>query len=380
MPKAITSHRITFFSQSLQRTGSEVVLFNLLTYANPDWDITLVSLYPGELAPLLPQSIKQVVLYPKKLRTTFTSRLVHYLKREFVTPLILRRYVKSVWYINTISLPAILLYAEKLKVRCILHTYELEQMYTHFSEEQIKRIVEYPELVIANAAITTALLRKYGRKTEIEVFYPTMNTQIMKRDHSRYLIKRKELGIGENQFLWIMSGTRDANKNPLLFIELAGLVLKTHKQARFMWIGGEGEPKLEASCKAKMEELKLGEAILWPGHVGADYLDYFNCADGFVLTSRIESFSLVTLEALLMGLPVVANDCGGVAEILVGKFGSLIGGEERAEHMAVEMCRYMDKIVVNDPEKQRARALEFDIKAVADPWNNVVQNFLDQPK
>jgi len=128
----------------------------------------------------------------------------------------------------------------------------------------------------------------------------------------------------------------------------------------------------------KVAEAGLEKSIIWTGHVANEYKAYFNCADGFILTSKIESFSLVTLEALLLGVPVVANDCGGVAEILQGKYGSLIGGDNRAMDLAKEMEKYMDKTLQNDPEKQRERAETFDIKNTAPSWNRILEKFFDR--
>ncbi len=335
-------------------------------------------MFPGELDELLPKSVKQIFLFRSKPTRNFFSRIEHFIRRKYLIPSLLRKLSSSVWYINTIALDSILLAAEQLHVTCILHTYELEQMYAHLSPEKIKRIIEYPELIISNAEITTALLKSYGRKKDIVNFYPTLDTSLIKRDVTAYQQKRTELGIEKEEFLWVMSGTIDSNKDPLLFIEIASILKGKCKQARFMWIGGGKDEKLKELCMRKVAEAGLEKSIIWTGHVAKEYKAYFNCADGFVLTSKIESFSLVTLEALLLGVPVVANDCGGVAEILQGTYGSLVGGDNRAMDLTSEMEKYMDKTLLNDPLKQRQRAETFDIKNTAPSWNRILEKFFDQ--
>ena len=38
------------------------------------------------------------------------------------------------------------------------------------------------------------------------------------------------------------------------------------------------------------KENNLTEKIIWTGNLGDEYLNYFNCADGFMLCSKKESF------------------------------------------------------------------------------------------
>ena len=67
-----------------------------------------------------------------------------------------------------------------------------------------------------------------------------------------------------------------------------------------------------------------------------------------VLTSKAEGFSLTTLEAQQMGLPVVAFDCPyGPSDIVIdGETGYLIpltvnGSEQEADKMFVEKLTYL---------------------------------------
>jgi len=163
-------------------------------------------MFPGELDEMLPKSVKQMFLYRNKPTRNFFNRIEHFVQRKYIVPSLLRKLSDSTWYINTIALDSILLAAEQLHVTCILHTYELEQMYAHLSPEKIRRIIEYPELIISNAEITTALLKTYGRKKDIANFYPTIDTRMIQRDVSAYQQKRTELGIEQGEFLWVMTG------------------------------------------------------------------------------------------------------------------------------------------------------------------------------
>lgn len=83
-------------------------------------------------------------------------------------------------------------------------------------------------------------------------------------------------------------------------------------------------------------------------HNTSDVVGAYTAGSIFVLTSKAEGFSLTTLEAQQMGLPVVAFDCPyGPSDIVIdGETGYLIpltvnGSEQEADRMFVEKLTYL---------------------------------------
>lgn len=59
---------------------------------------------------------------------------------------------------------------------------------------------------------------------------------------------------------------------------------------------------------------------------------FYNAVDVFVLASHSETYGMVTIEAMLSGLPILATHAGGTSEILdYGKFGSLYEYENQED-------------------------------------------------
>ncbi|NEQ41002.1 MAG: glycosyltransferase [Okeania sp. SIO3I5] len=94
------------------------------------------------------------------------------------------------------------------------------------------------------------------------------------------------------------------------------------RPAKLMMLGsGRDEKKL----KALVKELNIEEYVAWEGFVSNPFA-YMKQAAVFVLSSLWEGLPTILIEALAVGIPVVATDCpSGPSEILAnGKYGELV--------------------------------------------------------
>ncbi len=359
----------------MQRTGSELVLFNLLPYLDKSIDLQVISKYKGELYNNLPATVKKDFLFyflPKNR----VQKLIHRFQRKGIISNKLPRQKNSVWYLNTILSPDILEAAENNKIDVILHVHELEHMFRLLSESQIQRLIRYPGLIIANSNASKKILMKLGRQENIEICYPPVDTAAVIKDTTVRNAYRKKMGISQKSFVWTMCGTLDENKNPFLFIDIARQVISVYPDAVFLWIGNANDTAYEKTCKERAEEKGVAKNIRWINPVGKEYLHYFNTADGFVLTSKKESFSLVTVEALLLELPVVANDCEGVREIINDPLTGKIVPGENAVNMAKEMIAFMNGSAIFNPALAKESTKRFDIRVIEKEWNRLIQHYL----
>src|ERR1700752_2871460 len=117
--------KITFFTPTMKRTGSEIVLFNLVNKLSPEFSATLISKYKGELLNKIKPSVKASFLYKQPPLNLF-QRILNKLKKEIITSFTLLRCKKSVWYINTIILGEFLEYAKSKQIKTSVHVHELE--------------------------------------------------------------------------------------------------------------------------------------------------------------------------------------------------------------------------------------------------------------
>jgi len=80
-------------------------------------------------------------------------------------------------------------------------------------------------------------------------------------------------------------------------------------------VGQRDRDGLYEALQEQVIALGLSEAVMFHGFV-TDPTSLLVAADCFVLASSEEGFSLATIEAMLVGVPVVATRSGGPQEIL----------------------------------------------------------------
>ena len=368
--------QLTFFTPTMKRTGSEIVLFNLLERIPENYFFRLVSVYKGELLSYIDKKHSKVFIHKKHPESIF-SKIEFKIKEAFFVPWLLNASKNMIWYINTIVLWDYLAYAEKHKIKVILHVHELEQIFSLLSNEQLNRAVNYPDLIIANSNYTKQLVQQYGRTKPIELCYPAIDTKKVVANSDIKKAYRSKLEISDDSFVWSMCGTLDDNKNPELFIDIASELLKKQPNTVFLWIGGTADKQYASQCQTKALQKNISNKIIWIDSTGDEYQNYFSCADGFVLTSKKESFSIVTLEALLFGLPVVTHDCGGVKEILKEDIGTIVSDKNNVNQFVDAMNSYMNDKSLHNKIRGIERAQEFDIEIWSKKWNTILDKYID---
>lgn len=112
---------------------------------------------------------------------------------------------------------------------------------------------------------------------------------------------------GEREKQIVAVGRVDANKNHEMIIRAFASIADKYPDYG-LTIYGEGE--LRQKLVLLVQDLGLGERIKLPGAV-SDVADRIYKASVFVLSSYSEGIPNTLLEAMALGLPVIATDCSG---------------------------------------------------------------------
>ncbi|MDD4309168.1 MAG: glycosyltransferase [Candidatus Cloacimonetes bacterium] len=113
-----------------------------------------------------------------------------------------------------------------------------------------------------------------------------------------------------------------ASKGIWDLLEAVNMAKQAGIRFKLYW-GGDGS--LRKPLQRKIDSMQLQNWITLLGNLNPaqSLLQYQQC-DCFVMPSRIESFSMVIIEALACGKPVIATNCGGPADILSPLNGILV--------------------------------------------------------
>jgi len=124
---------------------------------------------------------------------------------------------------------------------------------------------------------------------------------------------RAELGLAGSSTLIVSVAGLVAIKGLDILIRAVVPLLADRGSDRHLMIVGDGP--LRAELEQQARDLSVGSRVHFLG-LRNDVSKVLADWDLFVLASRRESFSMPTIEAMAVGLPVVATAVGGVPEVV----------------------------------------------------------------
>jgi len=157
------------------------------------------------------------------------------------------------------------------------------------------------------------------------------------------------------------------------FVELVRAFARMNDRTARLVILGQGPER--DTILAEAEALGVADRVLLPGYVAKPW-DWYARARCFALSSHVEAFGNVVVEALAHGLPVVATPCDGPREILsderLGVLASL-ADDERGYADA------LDAAIADpgDPVPRMVRSADFEVPIAAARYEALVDRILD---
>lgn len=132
---------------------------------------------------------------------------------------------------------------------------------------------------------------------------------------------RRELGFGSQEKLLITVGRLRVEKGHRYLIDAAAEIARLHPKVHFL-LAGDGA--LRAELEAQVQAADLTQHVHFLGD-RRDVPYLLAASDIFVLPSLWEGLSIALLEAMAVGLPIVASEVSGtVVAMVAGETGILV--------------------------------------------------------
>jgi glycosyltransferase involved in cell wall biosynthesis len=229
-----------------------------------------------------------------------------------------------------------------------INTYWEKQAFNH-----TKIIVAVSKKVaqeLVNIGVSPAKIRVIVNGVDLQEFRPGISS-------------RSKLGLPENVNLALFAGDiRTTRKNLDTVLQALVKVPNLHLAV----VGNtEGSPFPELA-----NSLGISKRVHFLGY-RRDIPDIMRAVDLFVFPSRYEACSLVLLEALASGLPVIAATVTGGAELVTSEAGIILPDTDDIDALAAALLQLQNNLL----RQQMGKAAR--IVAEQYSWTNMAQTYLD---
>jgi glycosyltransferase involved in cell wall biosynthesis len=189
-------------------------------------------------------------------------------------------------------------------------------------------------------------------------------TRLGKPSHQRRGEVRTRLALRETDEIVLALGRQEYQKGHNYLLEAASQLRSTRPNLRVIVAGREGNASVHLG--QAMDRHGLEGIVSFLGH-RQDVGDLLSAADVFCFPSVYEGLGGAVIEAMAMGLPVVASDLPALREV-VGDTGILVLPESAAALASAISQLLDDRVLAANLAKQAAiRVSElFDLEDVAD--------------
>lgn len=329
--------RILFFTNNLNRTGAEVVLFNHISRLDPNqFEIGLVlANSQGELVKELPKHIKCFLINNnysliEKIRNQLGNDiLLHQINQ------IQKANKYSIWYTNTLNTAFVLKYAKIFNVKTIAHIHELASNYSYISKDIFSALIKSNMIIACSKLVYEEIKRVYSGplniiKSTIDIDY--IDKIIDKCDDSN-------VNSNDNSLTFVCSGSVSDRKGTDLFLQIANYYHNSNYQ--FLWLGKFSDSGFSEWIKNWNLNFKLSNIKFITPSSQKEYYSLMKSSNLYLSTSREESLGMSMMEALYLKKPVIALNSGG-SKLLIDQSNGIVIDSFEIEKIVEEIDDFLE--------------------------------------
>lgn len=355
--------KVVFFVNSLYGGGAEKVLQTLLRHLDRQrFEITLYSLHWEKLDDNYPSDITYRYIYGHGKWSDYLKTFVY----QYFSPLLFYRlFVKGKYdtevafiegYSTRIVSGSTNPHSKKIAwVHIDLkNNHWTDVAFRNRKEEQICYKNFHQVIAVSESVKNVNDILFPNLQSSIYIYNPVPSKEIISKSKEPWM---KDLMI--EGFIFVTSGRLTKQKGYDRLLEAVARLQKENFHFEVLIIG-EGEERRALEQQISHEGLERNVRLL--GYMNNPF-PIIAKADCFVCSSRAEGFSLVILEAMILGLPIISTNCSGPNE-LVGdsEYGLLVNnsvdGIYRGMKRFLDNPQYVKELRMKSLERSRYFNLE----------------------
>jgi len=256
----------------------------------------------------------------------------------------------------------------------------------------VRRIPKINRLIQENyqkfstaVAITNVVSDEYRNLNvpleRIEIIPNGVDIQRISNNNSMFDIRERHQ-IGENSKIILSVGRHHPKKNYEIIPKILTSLIKENLDVYWIVIGDDTERILSQYSEQSLtdrviliDELKQenNERIEVPS---SQLIEYYKQSDIFAMTSSLETFGIVLIEAMAAALPIICFNAPGISDVMTEKCGYMCKLGD-----ANEFTHYLKKMVKGDNSNfsmhSYERAKDFDWSLVSEKYIQKYKELLD---
>lgn len=354
--------KILFLINTLRDGGAEKILVDIVNHLDPDkYDIEVRLIYTrGVYFDRLNSNIKLSFITgkPGTFWATQVSRLLPRLSSE----LLHRLFIRDTYDIEVAFLEG---YATKIVAGAPKGTRKIAWVHCDMTIDRwtdgvfrteagfINAYRKIDTVVCVSEGVKEAYLKRFGVSNAIVRYNPIDDESIRIKSNDD-----DDVIVDKNKKILISIGRLQEAKN---FMRLPRIMKEITKENQnvIMWIVGDGPDRHE--MEQYIYENNLGEYVKLLGYQKNPY-KYLKHSDLFVSPFDSEGYSTVTVESIVLGIPVITTECTGMREILGdNEYGIIVDNCEEALKDGVQKLLNDDYMLLEYKNRAMKHSKDFEM-------------------
>lgn len=238
------------------------------------------------------------------------------------------------------------------------------------------RFLEYINILIAHRVVTPSVATK---QSYLDMFGCSEEKLSVIRNAIAIPSHWRPIAVPTHEKLFVMVANIEPNKNAHMFIRAAAEVIRGGHDVKFE-IYGDIHAEYKLYLEEEIVRYGLTGILTLLGATNKIFEVYDRCL-ALCVCSEYESFSMVAVEAMSCGRPVIATRCGGPEDIVFDEESGFLIERGASSELADKMIYLSSNLAVAKRMGEVGREMcekRYNVKNIGQEWTELIESVLSE--